>query len=494
MSHQSRIIANEQLTKIPLDLRASKFVRFRKGSWWLRLITLALVDSTLLSFVWILSQHHAFSVDASWNTPNRYIPILVVIQIAALALQGIYQSGKSRCDYFSIIKTLTFAHGLILFVCFLYLPILDIPRSTFILSWLMSISLICAGRLTINLNLEYFRQKKLLGRNFIFIICEPEDTEQLVNLLKKEKRYIIRGSANARSLDRYRRQETLDTLNKLGITEVFISWDAIQNRMFLCWLFQASGISVHILPIWLFQASGISVHILPMELKPIHRHVGFEKIGGMTCLSFDSPIIAGKDFWIKRTFDFCFTTLFLMFSFPIYIAIALAIKLDSPGVIFYKQTRIGLHGQPFKVWKFRTMRPDADKMQKELESLNETKDGIIFKIKDDPRITRIGKFLRRYSLDELPQLFNVLLGEMSLVGPRPLPTRDVDKFSERHFIRQEVLPGVTGLWQVSGRSNIMDFEQVINLDLRYIENWSLRLDFEILLRTVMVVLKKEGAY
>ena len=140
------------------------------------------------------------------------------------------------------------------------------------------------------------------------------------------------------------------------------------------------------------------------------------------------------------------------------------------------------------------MRTDADKLQKELEAQNETKDGILFKIKDDPRVTRVGKFLRRYSLDELPQLFNVLLGEMSLVGPRPLPTRDVDKFSERHFIRQEVLPGVTGLWQVSGRSNIIDFEQVIKLDLNYIENWSLGLDFEILLKTVQVVLKKEGAY
>ena len=183
-----------------------------------------------------------------------------------------------------------------------------------------------------------------------------------------------------------------------------------------------------------------------------------------------------------------------MLSFPIYIAIAIAIKLDSPGTVFYKQTRIGLHGQQFKVWKFRTMRSDAEKFQKELEALNETKDGIIFKIKDDPRITRVGKFLRRYSLDELPQLFNVILGEMSIVGPRPLPIRDVDKFSEHHFIRHEVLPGITGLWQVSGRSDILDFEQVINLDLNYIENWSLQLDFEILLKTVMVVLKKEGAY
>lgn len=183
-----------------------------------------------------------------------------------------------------------------------------------------------------------------------------------------------------------------------------------------------------------------------------------------------------------------------MLSFPIYILIALAIKLDSPGPVFYRQTRIGLRGEAFKVWKFRTMKTNAEQLQKELEAMNETKDGILFKIKDDPRVTRVGKFLRRYSLDELPQLFNVLYGEMSLIGPRPLPTRDIDKFAERHFIRQEVLPGITGLWQVSGRSDVLDFEQVINLDMRYIENWSIWLDLEILFKTFMVVLKKEGAY
>ena len=167
---------------------------------------------------------------------------------------------------------------------------------------------------------------------------------------------------------------------------------------------------------------------------------------------------------------------------------------SSPGPIFYKQTRIGLHGKSFKVWKFRTMVTNADQLQKQLEAHNETKDGILFKMKDDPRITRIGKFLRQYSLDELPQLFNVLFGEMSLVGPRPLPVRDVQKFSDHHFIRQEVLPGITGLWQISGRSDIIDFEKVIDLDKTYMENWSLSLDLQIILQTIKVIVEKKGAY
>ena len=173
--------------------------------------------------------------------------------------------------------------------------------------------------------------------------------------------------------------------------------------------------------------------------------------------------------------------------------IATLIKLDSPGNILYKQTRVGLKGNHFKIWKFRTMVANASELQHKLEAQNEIQGGILFKIKDDPRITKIGKYLRRYSLDELPQLFNVLRGEMSLVGPRPLPVRDVAKFSQNHLFRQEVLPGITGLWQVSGRSDTGS-DGVFHLDCEYIENWSLALDFRILLQTVQVVFCAKGAY
>ncbi|MTJ14886.1 sugar transferase [Anabaena sp. UHCC 0187] len=472
----SENVVNNQLSEAPLDLRAPVFSKVRKGGWWLRLITLLLVDFTVLIIAWILTQYQVF-----WYTENRYFAMLatILIQIGALAVQGTYEPGNKRHDYGNIIKTMFFAHGIILLVCVLYQPIEDVSRSTLIGFWLTSTSFICIGRLAVNLLLEYLRSKKVLGKNAIFIISSENEKEQIIGFIQKENRYNIVGSRNSDALDKINRLETLEAINKLGVTEVLVSWNVIKDQMYLCWLFQASG---------------IMVHIVPMELKPIYRDTVFHNIGGMTCLSFVSPVLTGRDFWLKRVFDFCFASVFLLLTFPIYIAIAIAIKIDSPGPVFYKQTRIGLSGKGFKVWKFRTMRPDADKLQKELEALNEVKDGIIFKIKDDPRITRIGKFLRRYSLDELPQLFNVVLGEMSLVGPRPLPTRDVDKFSERHFIRQEVLPGVTGMWQVSGRSDIMDFDQVMKLDLRYIENWSLLLDFQILFKTVQVVLNKEGAY
>jgi exopolysaccharide biosynthesis polyprenyl glycosylphosphotransferase len=201
-----------------------------------------------------------------------------------------------------------------------------------------------------------------------------------------------------------------------------------------------------------------------------------------------------KGYLIKRLMDFFFAALFVIITAPLYLIIAIVVRIDSPGSVFFKETRMGFHGKKFKIWKFRTMYQGAEQMQKHLEHLNESPDGVNFKIKDDPRITRVGKFLRRYSLDELPQMFNVIRGEMSLVGPRPFNMRDVSNFADHYFFRYEVLPGITGLWQVSGRSNILNFERVIELDTQYIKNWSIWLDLKILLKSVKVVLLAEGAY
>jgi exopolysaccharide biosynthesis polyprenyl glycosylphosphotransferase len=201
-----------------------------------------------------------------------------------------------------------------------------------------------------------------------------------------------------------------------------------------------------------------------------------------------------KGYFIKRLIDFCFAASFIIIFAPLYLMIAIIIKIDSPGAVFYKETRMGFHGKKFKIWKFRTMQSDAEKLQGSLEHLNEIKDGVSFKIKNDPRITRFGRLLRRSSLDELPQMINVIRGEMSLVGPRPFNMRDVNKFADHYFFRYEVLPGITGLWQVSGRSNVVDFDRVIELDVQYIKNWSIWLDIRILLKSIKVVLSAEGAY
>jgi len=195
----------------------------------------------------------------------------------------------------------------------------------------------------------------------------------------------------------------------------------------------------------------------------------------------------------KMLMDFFGALLLLILLSPLFLLIATAIKCVSPGPVFFRQQRSGLSGAPFTLYKFRTMVTNAEQFKHELEAMNEMR-GPVFKVTNDPRVTRIGKWLRRYSLDELPQLFNVLRGEMSLVGPRPLPVDEVKRFNDlAHRRRLSVKPGITCLWQISGRNQIADFKEWVRLDLEYIDNWSLWLDLKILLRTIPAVFAATGA-
>ena len=194
----------------------------------------------------------------------------------------------------------------------------------------------------------------------------------------------------------------------------------------------------------------------------------------------------------KRVFDLTLTILAIPVLVPLFALVAVAIRLDSPGPVFFIQQRVGLRKREFPMFKFRSMYVDAEERLKEIEHLNEA-DGPIFKIKDDPRTTRVGRFIRKTSIDELPQLINVLRGEMSLVGPRPMSLRDVDRF-DRGIQRKRfsVQPGLTCLWQISGRSDL-PFEKWLELDLEYITNWNFWLDVQILFKTIPAVLKSRGA-
>jgi exopolysaccharide biosynthesis polyprenyl glycosylphosphotransferase len=195
----------------------------------------------------------------------------------------------------------------------------------------------------------------------------------------------------------------------------------------------------------------------------------------------------------KEVLDVVGAFALLVLTSPILLATALTIKLTSPGPILFRQQRSGLNGRPFTMLKFRSMVTDAEQLKQELAALNEM-DGPVFKLTEDPRVTPIGRIIRRFSIDELPQLMNVLRGEMSLVGPRPLPVDEVKRFDDfAHRRRLSVKPGLTCLWQVSGRNNVRDFKDWVRLDLEYIDNWSLWLDLKILARTIPVVLVGTGA-
>lgn len=195
---------------------------------------------------------------------------------------------------------------------------------------------------------------------------------------------------------------------------------------------------------------------------------------------------------LKRAMDICGALVGLVISVPIIAITAIPLKLESPGPLFFKQKRVGLNGRIFEIYKLRSMYTDAEKRKKELMAQNEM-NGLMFKMTDDPRITKVGKFIRKTSIDELPQFWNVLRGEMSLVGTRPPTVDEYDQYESHHKRRLSMKPGITGMWQVSGRSSVQNFEDVVRLDTEYIDNWSLKLDIEILLKTVKVVFARDGA-
>jgi exopolysaccharide biosynthesis polyprenyl glycosylphosphotransferase len=237
---------------------------------------------------------------------------------------------------------------------------------------------------------------------------------------------------------------------------------------------------------------GVVVRIAPSTMEILVHRAEFVPGQSVPLFELKPPVFEGFDYALKRTFDLVGSLLLIIVLSPVLIACALAIKLTSRGPIIYRSSRPGIGGAPFSCFKFRTMYRDAHARQPALEDLNEAS-GALFKIRDDPRVTPVGRLLRRFSIDELPQLFNVLAGQMSLVGPRPLPQRDYDRLEDWHKKRYLVTPGITGLWQVSGRSDL-DFDDLVRLDFLYLERWSVFLDLSILLKTIPAVLSRRGAF
>ena len=237
---------------------------------------------------------------------------------------------------------------------------------------------------------------------------------------------------------------------------------------------------------------GVRVRVAPKTTEILLERAEYVPGVGVPLFELRPPVLAGTDWVVKRAFDLAVSVVLLAVGLPVWLAIALAIKLTSPGPVLYADRRIGLGEREFAMLKFRTMFVDAPRRQAELEEANQA-DGALFKIREDPRVTPVGRALRRFSLDEIPQLLNVLRGEMSLVGPRPLPMRDFERLEAWHRKRYLVLPGMTGLWQISGRSNL-GFDDLVRLDFYYLENWSIWLDIAILMKTIPAVVTRRGAY
>lgn len=241
-------------------------------------------------------------------------------------------------------------------------------------------------------------------------------------------------------------------------------------------------------------ARGVRVLVLPAA--GTSRSVWAEptRVGRLPAYQLHPTRLELPSLVVKRGTDLLLASLLLLLALPLMAVIALGIKLESRGPVFFRQRRVGLGGRQFMMWKFRSMYHEAEARREEIRHLNAYGDDRLFKLRADPRVTKVGRLLRRFSMDELPQLFNIMAGDMSLVGPRPPLPKEVEAYEPRHLVRLSVVPGLTGPWQVNGRNLITDFEEVVRLEREYIETWSLRSDLEIILRTVGVVLSGKGAY
>jgi exopolysaccharide biosynthesis polyprenyl glycosylphosphotransferase len=268
-------------------------------------------------------------------------------------------------------------------------------------------------------------------------------------------------------------------VKELAIDEVIIT---------LPWMYHRKIVSI----IAQCEREQVRVRIVPDIFQMTLSHLDVEDLGGIPMIGVREISIGGSQLFFKRTIDIVLSLVALILLLPLFVLIAAVIRIDSPGLPIFRQIRVGKGERLFSCYKFRSMYQGAEEEQAKLADQNEA-NGVFFKMRNDPRITKVGRFLRRTSIDELPQLFNVLMGDMSWVGPRPAPPSEVQRYQAWHKRRLEVAPGMTGMWQVSGRSQLT-FDEMVLLDLYYIENWSPFLDLQILLRTIPTVILGEGAY
>ncbi|MBI5191635.1 MAG: sugar transferase [Nitrospirae bacterium] len=405
----------------------------------------------------------------------------------------VYQSMRTK-GYMTLVREVGVSYlqafGIVTIVIFLF-KVRGVGANAMLLYFFCSAPVVLFRRLSAKAVLSELRTK---GYNFRYILVVGSGREA-VNfagliegyqswglrvmgfLAEGGKRSVAVGDSeypvigSIEKLDERLRTRTIDEV-VFAATEEEMPWDKVRHAMYIC------------------EEYGVRVLILPKFFDMRLSSIRVEELGGLQMVTFETGNARLSHRMVKRVMDISVSLAALAVSGPVMAVIALLIKLDSPGPVLFHQKRCGMNGRVFDFLKFRSMRADAEKRKREIETLNEMS-GPAFKMKDDPRITRIGKWIRKYSLDELPQLINVLKGDMSIVGPRPPLPSEVERYERWQRRRLSVRPGITCLWQVSGRNNI-DFDDWVKLDLKYIDNWSLKLDLQLILRTIPTVFKGTG--
>ncbi|RMF27109.1 MAG: undecaprenyl-phosphate glucose phosphotransferase [Chloroflexi bacterium] len=470
--------------------------RFRRRILWLTVITdVILINGAFVLAYWMRYRLRLFR-EVSYDAPfSVYIPFaagLTLLLLVTFKLDGVYNGprGVSWFDQmYAIVNSTAKAIILLFAVVFATRP-LYYSGLMFLEAGALVVLLLGAGRF-VRGEIEARLRKRGIGTERVVIVGAGEVGRAVMRTLvaRPELGYQVVGFVDdnpergRKKIGRFRGLGDLENLarviedEKVDVVIITLPWMYHRKIMTIVRECERKQVQARIVPD-LFQMSLSQVDV--------------DDLGGIPLIGVREPVIGRWQERFKRAMDVVLASLALLVLSPLMGLIALLIRLDSPGPALFRQVRVGKNGRRFVIYKFRSMHIGAEAERRRLAALNEA-DGPLFKIRDDPRRTRVGRWLRRTSLDELPQLFNVLRGEMSLVGPRPPLPEEVRQYQEWHKRRLEVRPGITGLWQVSGRSELT-FDEMCLLDIYYIEHWSPALDVKILLRTIPKILTGDGAY
>jgi exopolysaccharide biosynthesis polyprenyl glycosylphosphotransferase len=445
----------------------------------LRVVSLHVVDGAILALTVLL-------VSGPWGPPEvtrPFLPVIVATFLLSLNALAAYDPGDARRDRRRLLTAVCLA--VLLLACLVAFPPF-VPLSTgFLLALgLAAFTALAVGRKLIDLGVRqaYVRG---IGLRRVVIVGSLDEVGRAIRELRDD-RNIDQYVVGHLSPDERDDPTALGALAELGrmldemdVQEVLVATtltaDAMRRATATCF------------------EKGVAIFVVPSVVGSVDCWTEPLKVGPCALLRLHPARLELPSLLIKRGVDVVLALVGLVVLAPLIALIAAAIRLETPGPVFYRGRRVGLGGEAFMMWKFRTMVDGADQREAELAHLNIYGNGT-FKLREDPRITRIGRILRRTSLDELPQLWNVLLGDMSIVGPRPALTGDVARYEPHHFERLTVVPGITGPWQVGGRNLITDFETIVAMERTYITQWSLVLDVKIMLKTFGVVIRGDGAY
>ncbi|MDD4179403.1 MAG: sugar transferase [Candidatus Margulisbacteria bacterium] len=464
------------------------------------MIITAFFDGLLIFFSFILAYYFRFKV-MLFITPTsvplleQYLNILIFILLVWLAifkLVGLYENKRSGAlvdEIALLLGGVTIGSLILVGLLFLYRE-LWFSRLVIVNAWWIAFLLLSFSRIVLLLAIRLGHSLGIGVKNTL-ILGAGEIGQALAYKMQKDKAlgYHVVGFLADAPIAAGKKYHGLPVLGGLALVKEVIQRD----RVAVVIIAGSETSTEKILDIITeCERFGVEFRIVPGILELIASRVDIDELAGVPLIAVSEIRLKGLNALVKRVTDIILCLFWLVLFSPLLLAFAVLIKLTSPGPVLFFQERVGMDEKHFLMFKFRSMVKDADKMISELEPFSET-EGHLFKMKADPRITPLGRFMRRYSIDELPQLFNVLIGQMSMVGPRPPLPREVVKYNTWQKKRLRVRPGITGPWQVSGRS-LLPFEDMVRLDIFYIENWSLWLDLKLLLKTVPVVLLGRGAY